>query len=103
VRGPTDGGFVIDYSIDPGAVDRIAVADILDGAVDPARVRGKAVVIGASALELRDTFIVPRHGVIPGALVQVLAAETLLQGRFLMPAGLIPVALFVGFMGFCAA
>ena len=102
VRGPVDGSFVIDYSIDPTAVERISVGSILDGSFDLARVKGKIAVIGASALELRDTFVVPRHGVIPGALVQILAAETLKQDRLLLPAGWIPVALLVGFMGFCA-
>ena len=102
VRGPVDGSFVIDYSIDPNAIARVSVADILDGSFDPALVAGKTAVVGASALELRDTFVVPRHGVIPGALVQILAAETLRQGRLLQPAGWVPVALLVGFMGFCA-
>jgi len=102
VRGPVDGSFVIDYSIDPAGIARIPVADILDGRFDPASVAGKSVVVGASALELRDTFIVPQHGVIPGALVQILAAETLRQGRLLEPAGWLPVALLVGCIGLCA-
>ncbi len=102
VRGPADGSFVIDYSIDPTAIERISVADILNGSFDPALVEGKTAVVGASALELRDTFVVPRHGVIPGAMVQILAAETLGQGRLLQPAGWLPVALLVGFMGLCA-
>ncbi len=102
VRGPVDGSFVIDYSIDPAAIERLSVGSILDGSFDPRSVEGKIAVVGASALELRDTFVVPRHGVIPGALVQILAAETLKQGRLLLPAGWIPVALLVGFMGLCA-
>lgn len=102
VRGPSDRAFAIDYSIDVSQIDRISVADILAGTVDPARVAEKAVVIGASALELRDTFVVPLHGVIPGALVQILAAETLRQDRLLGSAGWGPVALMVAFMGFYA-
>jgi diguanylate cyclase (GGDEF)-like protein len=101
IEGPADRSFVIDYSINPKDVDRISVADVLRGAFNPSRVAGRTVVIGASALELRDTFIVPHHGLLPGALVQILAAETLRQGRLLEPAGWIPVALLVGFLGLC--
>jgi len=100
VRGPPDRAFVIDYSIDVAKIDRIPVSDLLDGSVDPARIAGKAVVIGASALELRDTFVVPLHGVIPGGMVQILAAETLRQGRLLESTGWGPVALMVALMGF---
>lgn len=101
-QGPADTGFAIDYSITPVMIDRIPAIAVLDGSLDPLRVAGKHVVIGASALELRDTFIVPRHGVIPGAMVQILAAETLLQGRLLHPVGWVPIALLIGFMGLCA-
>ncbi|HEY9010735.1 MAG TPA: CHASE2 domain-containing protein, partial [Devosia sp.] len=102
VAGPADAGFAIDYSIDPAQIDRIPVIDVLSGAIDPVRVAGKHVVVGASALELRDTFILPRHGVISGAMVQILAAETLLQGRLLSPVGWLPIAVLVGVMGLSA-
>lgn len=102
VRGPSDRSFLIDYSIDPLRIDRIAATDVIAGAFDPALVAGKAVVIGASALELRDTFVVPIHGVLPGAMLQVLAAETLLQDRMLVPLGWLPVALTILFMAFYA-
>jgi diguanylate cyclase (GGDEF)-like protein len=101
-NGPTDYGFIIDYSIDPGAIDRISAVDVLEGNVDSGRFEGRSVVIGASALELRDTFVVPRHGVLPGAVVQILAAETLKQGRALSPVGWLPVALIIGIIGVCA-
>src|SRR5690606_11246232 len=54
--------------------------------------RDRPVGIGASAPELRDTFVVPVHGVLPGGMVQILAAETLRQGRLLTNAGTVPVA-----------
>lgn len=102
VQGPADRGFIIDYGIDPEQIDRISAADLLDASVDPARLSGKSVVIGASALELRDTFVVPRHGVLPGALVQILAAETLKQGRALEPIGWVVPGLVIAFMGLIA-
>ena len=44
-------------------------------------------MVGASALELRDIFATPVAPIVPGALVQIVAAETLKQGRALHPLG----------------
>ena len=73
----------IDFGIDPATLDRVSVADLLDGKVAPERVRGRKVIIGASAVELRDFVLVPVHGFITGAMFHALAAETLLQHRAL--------------------
>jgi diguanylate cyclase (GGDEF)-like protein len=86
VSAPPGTAFSIDYSIDPRGIDRVSAADLLSGKIAPERVAGKNVIIGASALELRDYFVVPRFGAIPGALLQALATETLKQGRALLPA-----------------
>jgi diguanylate cyclase (GGDEF)-like protein len=102
VAGPAERGFIVDYGIDPGQIDRISAADLLDGSVDAARLDGKSAVIGASALELRDTFVVPRHGVLPGALLQILAAETLKQGRVLLPIGWVVPGAIIAIMGLIA-
>ncbi len=87
VSGATDKRFRIDTSLDPATLPRISAADLLGGRVDPARVSGKQVVIGATAIELGDRYATPRHGVIPGALIQMLAAETLLRGSQLPAVG----------------
>nr|WP_279629403.1 EAL domain-containing protein [Pannonibacter carbonis] len=80
-----DGGilqtFGIDFSIDPGSIPRISAGDVLAGRVDSGALEGRKVVIGASAQELRDYFNVPVHGILPGALLQILAAESLLADR----------------------
>ena len=85
VKGTAGTGFSIDYSIDPNQIDRIPASDLLAGKVDPARIAGKQIIIAASAVELRDFFVVPRFGLLPGGLVQAMAAETLKQGRALQP------------------
>lgn len=90
----------IDYGINLKAIDRLSAVDLLNGKADPARIADRQVVVGASAIELRDLFRVPRFGVIPGALVQIAATETLKAGRQLTdlgngPAGLL-IALAVG-------
>ncbi|HTJ58857.1 MAG TPA: EAL domain-containing protein [Devosiaceae bacterium] len=84
----------LDYGIDASAIDRIAVADVLTGKVDPARIAGRQVVVGASAQELRDIFTVPRYGTVPGAFLQIIAAETLKQHRALRTGGrAVPLAM----------
>jgi predicted signal transduction protein with EAL and GGDEF domain len=81
------GRIVIDFGIDLHQIDRIPAAEIFTGRLDPARIANKQVVIGASAIELRDFFPVPRFGVVPGPLVQIAAAETLKANRNLIDLG----------------
>ena len=80
VSGPR---IVIDYGIDLDAVPRLQAADVLAGRADAALIAGRQVVVGASAVELRDFFRVPRFGVIPGPMVQIAATETVKAGRSL--------------------
>jgi len=82
-----DERFYIDYGIDAAHIDRVSVADVLSGAVDPARIAGRQVVIAAGAQELRDIFTVPRFSTVSGGLLQILAAETLRQDRMLSARG----------------
>lgn len=77
----------IDFSIDLNAIDRIPALELLDGAPDPRRFSDKQIIIGASAVELRDFIRVPRFGVIPGPLVQIAAIETLKAGRAVQERG----------------
>lgn len=77
----------IDFGIDLAAIDRISVWELLDGSPDPGRFYNKQVIVGASAVELRDFFRVPRFGVIPGPLVQIAATETLKAGRAVQELG----------------
>ena len=47
------------------------------------KLRGKKVIIGATAIELGDRFSVPNGRVISGPVLQILAAELILQSRTL--------------------
>lgn len=78
--GAADEQFRIDYAIDPATIPRHSFIDIRDGRFDPAAIRGKQVIIGATAVEMGDRYAVPVHGVIPGVVVQALATETLYAG-----------------------
>ena len=83
VPGPVGSRFMIDFSILPDTVPAISAADVLAGTVDAGLLQGKRVIVGAHAIELGDNFAVPVHGVISGPMVQIIASETLEQGRAL--------------------
>jgi len=93
---PESGAFSIDYGLDLAALDRISVADVLAGHAPRASIEGRDVLIGASAEELRDLFLTPRYGMLPGLAVHALAAETLASGRTLHP---MPTDAVVALMG----
>ncbi len=76
--------FLIDYGINSEHIDRLSFEDVYRGAFDPARVRGKVVLVGATALELGDEFVTPAQTSTPGVVVHALAYESLVQGRALL-------------------
>lgn len=78
--GTADQDFPIDFAIDPNTIPRHSFIDIRDGRFDPRTIAGKDVVIGATAVEMGDRYAVPNYGVIPGVVIQALAAETLRRG-----------------------
>ena len=102
ITGTAGAAFYIDFGINPESIDRISAVDLLHGKIDASRINGKHVIIGASAVELRDFFTVPRYGAIPGALLQALAADSLKQGRALLPVSPIPALALVGLLGILA-
>lgn len=78
--GTTDTDFPIDMSIDPATIPRLSFIDVRNGVFDPALIRGRSVLIGATAIEMGDRYGTSLWGVVPGVFVQALAAETLLRG-----------------------
>ncbi|MEP3476270.1 MAG: CHASE2 domain-containing protein [Hyphomicrobiales bacterium] len=76
--------FHIDYSIQASSVPTVSYVDVLNNKVRKEFFKGKKVIIGATATELGDHFIVPSQGIISGPSLQVLATETLLQNRQLV-------------------
>jgi CHASE2 domain-containing sensor protein len=57
-----DGQARIDFRGGPGTIRTVSFADVVDGKVDPAVLRGKIVVVGATAPTLRDVHNTPVHG-----------------------------------------
>jgi EAL domain-containing protein (putative c-di-GMP-specific phosphodiesterase class I)/CHASE2 domain-containing sensor protein len=78
--GGIDEMLEIDYSIDPASIPRLSFIDIVEGRFDPREVAGKKLFVGGTAADMEDRYAVPIHGVLPGVVVQTLAAETLLGG-----------------------
>ena len=79
-HGPSGEEFTIDYAISPQSVPRHSFIDLLQGRIPVEELRGKRILIGATAAETPDRYAVPGHGVIYGVVIQALAAETLMAG-----------------------
>jgi EAL domain-containing protein (putative c-di-GMP-specific phosphodiesterase class I)/CHASE2 domain-containing sensor protein len=78
--GTAGAEFPIDLSIDPATISRLSFIDVIEGRFDPSAVRDRNILIGATAIEMGDRYGTPQWGVIPGVVIQAMAAETLLQG-----------------------
>jgi PAS domain S-box-containing protein len=97
--------FLIDFGIRTASIPKVSYIDVLRGdEATLAKLRGKKVIIGGTALELGDRFSTPNGGVVSGPLLQALAAESILQDRTLrrtsdivMLAGLCIISLIMMF------
>ncbi|TCP35891.1 EAL domain-containing protein [Sphingomonas sp. BK235] len=78
--GVADTFFPIDGGIDPRRLPRLSFVAVRDGGFDARAVRGRDVLVGATAIEMGDRYATPHWGVLPGVVVQALAAETLIAG-----------------------
>ena len=88
--------FQPDWSIDVARIPRFSFSDAIGGRIPDAALRGKRVLVGATAIELGDRYAVPRYGVVPGVVVQALATESLLQDRAIRRTSLgVTIALIV--------
>ncbi len=93
----------IDNSIDPASIPRVSYVDVLRGRFDLERFANKRILVGATAVEMGDRYTVARHGVLPGVIIQALAAETLLQGSNLASYGAVPMFLLALVFTYCSA
>jgi HD-GYP domain-containing protein (c-di-GMP phosphodiesterase class II) len=72
----------IDFRGGPGTIRTVSFSDVLRGRVDPALLRGRIVVVGATAPTLRDVHNTPVHGdeLMSGPEAQANAIWTALHG-----------------------
>ena len=75
--------FLIDYGVETSTLTRLSYIDVARGDVDPELLRGRTIFVGATAIELGDMLAVPKHRVLPGVIVQMLAYQSLLLDRAL--------------------
>lgn len=102
IFGPIDAGLFVNFALDPSSIPSHSAIDLLDGAIGAAEIEGRSVVVGAHAVELRDDLPVPVHGIIPGPILHILAAETLIQGIALVPLRSLPLLLAIATFGIAA-
>ena len=88
--------FDIDYSIDLKTIPRLSYVDVLNGSFNPNIIRGRRVIVGATAIELGDRVSVPVYGLVAGVELQALIADSILQGRVFTNAGWIGQFLLIG-------
>lgn len=98
VAGNIDQSFAIDQSIDPTTIPRLSFVDLINSTDLPAELRGKKVLIGATAIELGDRYPMSRFGVLPGVVIQALASETLISGTNLGDLGKFPALFFAAIL-----
>jgi adenylate cyclase len=73
----------LNYYGPPGSFRTIRMEELLAGRVPPETLRGKLVLVGATAIGLGDLFPAPFSRVFPGVEAFATAADNLLTGRWL--------------------
>lgn len=80
VSGAPGETYTVDYAIDPRSVPTLSAVDVMMGKVSRAAIAGKRIVIAAGSQQLADVWLARGHGMVPGAYIHVLGAETLAAG-----------------------
>ena len=76
-----DGGAWIDFHGPPSTIDTVSFSDLLAGRVNPARVRGRVVVVGAASPTLQDVHPTPTSDkLMSGPEIEANAIDTVLRG-----------------------
>src|SRR4029079_7772523 len=63
-----DREFIPDWSINVKQIRRLSFIDVLNGKVPASAIRGKRLIVGATAIELGDRYTIPRFGPVPGVV-----------------------------------
>lgn len=72
--------YPVDFSLSPTAFDYVSYVDVLNGRVPAEQIKGRTVLVGATAEELGDYVPVPVHRSLPGVTLQALSYTTLRTG-----------------------
>lgn len=82
-----DNLVLLHYAGPDGTYGRVSYADVLDGQVPPSLLKGKLVLVGATAEGLRDIIDTP-DGPMPGVEYQANVLESLRRGLAILPLNL---------------
>ncbi|MFC1876809.1 CHASE2 domain-containing protein [Thermodesulfobacteriota bacterium] len=82
---PTDelGRIMINYRGDAKSFRHIPVTDILNGKVPESELKGKVVIVGATAIGIYDMRVTPFTSVFPGVEIHANIVDSVLRGEFL--------------------
>jgi CHASE2 domain-containing sensor protein len=73
-------GAWIDFHGPPGTIDTVSFSDLIEGRVDPAKVRGRIVVVGAASPTLQDVHPTPTSDrLMSGPEIEANAIDTVLR------------------------
>jgi CHASE2 domain-containing sensor protein len=96
----SSSGAWIDFRGPPGTIPTYSFSDLIEGRVDPASLRGRVVVVGATAPSLQDVHSTPTSGQpMAGAEVQANAIWTAMHGLPLRNASLLLDLALVALLG----
>jgi CHASE2 domain-containing sensor protein len=75
-------GAWIDFHGPPGTIETVSFSDLLAGRVEPARVRGRVVVVGAASPTLQDVHPTPTSDrLMSGPEIEANAIDTVIRGN----------------------
>ncbi|HOF05283.1 MAG TPA: CHASE2 domain-containing protein [Syntrophales bacterium] len=85
IRIPTDesGRLLINYLGPAKTFPHYSISDIMQGRIAPELIKGKIVVVGATATGIYDLRVTPFSPVYPGVELHATVVEDILQGNFL--------------------
>jgi adenylate cyclase len=101
IHTPQGNSAWIDYPGPPGSIERISYGDVLHNRFPASKIRGRLVVVGATAPSLQDLHPTSTtgNGLMPGPEIQAAAANTALEGFPLQDASWWVNALLVVVLG----
>jgi diguanylate cyclase len=79
-QGRVGDEYPIDYAVRIESIPYLSAADIISGQFDPARVKGRTVIVAPVSDRFDDIQLAPGYGFLPGGYLHVLGAETLMAG-----------------------
>jgi adenylate cyclase len=86
-----DGRVLIHYYGPSHTFPTIPVSDILNGKADPAQLRDRIVLIGATALGIGDIKVTPFGTTFPGPEIRANAMQNMIDGSFILRPNMIAV------------